>query len=117
MHQTDACPLCCTAPHLPLPLDSDEYIALEKFDSRADDELSLSLGDIVTVVSIKLDGWWKIRKGSEVGYAPSAILRKKGMEEIAKVGKPAVAVSCSHTRLLHQLFLCCRLCGTFGLSV
>ena len=59
---------------------------LEQFDSTADDEVSLLVGDLVTVVSIKMDGWWKIKKGSETGYAPSAILRKKGVEEIAKVG-------------------------------
>ena len=74
----------------PLSLEPDEYVVLEKFDSTADDELNLLPGDIVTTVSIKMDGWWKIKRGSKVGYAPSAILMKKGIEEITRVGKSSV---------------------------
>ena len=97
--------MCFTAPlYPPLPLEPDEYVVLEKFDSTADDELNLLPGDVVTTVSIKMDGWWKIRKDGKVGYAPSAILRKQGMEEIAKVSKSSVEIGwythtymCAHT--------------------
>ena len=39
------------------------------------------------VIAIKMDGWWKIRKGDTEVYAPSAILRKKGLAETYKVWK------------------------------
>ena len=58
---------------------------MEDYSPNNEDELLLSKGDAVQVVAVVLDGWWKVKKGNKVGYAPASILRKKGMDELTRV--------------------------------
>ena len=67
------------------PTDSDEYTVLEDYSPCDDDELPLAKGDTVQIVAVVLDGWWKMKKGDKIGYAPASILRRKGMDEVTKV--------------------------------
>jgi hypothetical protein len=64
--------------------DSDEYTVLEDYSPCDDDELPLAKGDTVQIVAVVLDGWWKMKKGDKIGYAPASILRRKGMDEVTK---------------------------------
>ncbi|XP_022600545.1 proline-serine-threonine phosphatase-interacting protein 1-like [Seriola dumerili] len=56
--------------------DEDIYIALYTYAAQADDELSVSRGDMVRVLDRGEDGWWSVEMDSLTGLVPGNYLGK-----------------------------------------
>ncbi|XP_028842929.1 NADPH oxidase organizer 1-like [Denticeps clupeoides] len=60
----------------PEPLkEAESYCATKGYNAKSEDELSLSIGQVVEVLRKPDDGWWLIRYRGTEGYVPSMFLQ------------------------------------------
>ncbi|XP_063299570.1 tyrosine-protein kinase FRK [Pelobates fuscus] len=61
--------------HITIQRNPTTYVALYDYEARANEELTISVGDQMYIVDISHNGWWKARllksKGKYEGYIPS----------------------------------------------
>ncbi|KAL7390592.1 hypothetical protein ABVT39_023946 [Epinephelus coioides] len=61
--------------------EGELHVTIKAYKAEQEDEISLQLGETVSVIHRLLDGWWVVRKGDETGYFPSMFLQKAGKRE------------------------------------
>uniref|UniRef100_G3QCC0 Neutrophil cytosolic factor 1 n=2 Tax=Gasterosteus aculeatus aculeatus TaxID=481459 RepID=G3QCC0_GASAC len=62
--------------------EGERFVTARAYTAEQEDEISLELGETITVIHKLLDGWWVVRKGEETGHFPSMFLHKAGTREI-----------------------------------
>uniref|UniRef100_A0AAQ4PXI0 Neutrophil cytosolic factor 1 n=1 Tax=Gasterosteus aculeatus aculeatus TaxID=481459 RepID=A0AAQ4PXI0_GASAC len=62
--------------------NGERFVTARAYTAEQEDEISLELGETITVIHKLLDGWWVVRKGEETGHFPSMFLHKAGTREI-----------------------------------
>ncbi|XP_034463333.1 LOW QUALITY PROTEIN: neutrophil cytosol factor 1 [Hippoglossus hippoglossus] len=67
--------------------EGELFIATQAYKAEQEDEISLELGETITVIHKLLDGWWVVRKGEETGHFPSMYLQKAGKREQQEAGR------------------------------
>ncbi|XP_054481663.1 neutrophil cytosol factor 1 [Anoplopoma fimbria] len=62
--------------------EGELFVSIKAYKAEQEDEISLELGETISVIHKLLDGWWVVRKGDETGHVPSMFLHKAGKKEI-----------------------------------
>uniref|UniRef100_A0AAQ4R6R6 Neutrophil cytosolic factor 1 n=1 Tax=Gasterosteus aculeatus aculeatus TaxID=481459 RepID=A0AAQ4R6R6_GASAC len=57
--------------------EGERFVTARAYTAEQEDEISLELGETITVIHKLLDGWWVVRKGEETGHFPSMFLHKR----------------------------------------
>ncbi|XP_028322219.1 neutrophil cytosol factor 1 [Gouania willdenowi] len=61
--------------------EGEPHISVQAYRAEQDDEISLEVGETVSVIHKLLDGWWVVRRGDQTGHFPSMFLQKSGNQE------------------------------------
>ncbi|XP_037324458.2 neutrophil cytosol factor 1 [Pungitius pungitius] len=64
--------------------EGERFVTARAYKAEQEDEISLELGETITVIHKLLDGWWVVRKGEETGHFPSMFLHKAGKRELSE---------------------------------
>uniref|UniRef100_A0A8C3ACD0 Neutrophil cytosolic factor 1 n=1 Tax=Cyclopterus lumpus TaxID=8103 RepID=A0A8C3ACD0_CYCLU len=62
--------------------EGEMFVTHKAYKAEQRDEISLEVGETISVIHKLLDGWWVVRKGEQTGHFPSMFLHRAGRQEV-----------------------------------
>uniref|UniRef100_A0A8C3G744 Neutrophil cytosolic factor 1 n=1 Tax=Cyclopterus lumpus TaxID=8103 RepID=A0A8C3G744_CYCLU len=62
--------------------NGEMFVTHKAYKAEQRDEISLEVGETISVIHKLLDGWWVVRKGEQTGHFPSMFLHRAGRQEV-----------------------------------